>query len=433
MIDYRSFILNTLLDKYEQSKHYRAPGHSSRGVFLRYDRSSFPDYWIDSTADYRLEINRVTRELAQGGLIEIRWAPLAENLVVDRVYLSLQAVDRAYAVASRTPLRAKEKRLMEVVEGWLKRWSSGGTQPLDRSGIERGQWAAQFANAILRAVDEGARIPAGLSAEESDVLDEICRVIDACLKLEQDIPKRVLSLRVLGHTKRLEQIENKFVRVLKEFYPGADEIEDKGDLMAEVGIVETPQHIFLSGPLMLRSEAAAEIDVARFTPDVGLPGRFLMDCQIAGLKAGRILTIENLTSFHQFLERRPSGTLAIYLGGYHSRTQRAFMVKLRDFVRKESPGTTFHHWGDLDLGGFRIFRHLRDRCELPLQPYLMDRATYLSHLARGIKFDRAYGAKLQALLRDQEYSVFHDVISEMLVQGKKLEQESIELSIDLGS
>jgi hypothetical protein len=426
MIDYQSFILNALLDKYEQSKHYRTPGQSSRGVFLRYDRSSFPDYWIDSTADYRLEINRVTRQLTQSGLIEIRWAPLAENLVVDRVGLSLQAVDRAYAVANRVPLRARENRLREVASRWLEKWSPGGIRLLDQSDLDPGQWAALFASAVTRAVDDGSRLPVGLSPDDGNLLDEICRVIDAGLKLEQDIPKRVLSLRVLGHTKRLEQIESRFVRVLKEFYPGAGEIEDRADLMAELGIVETPQHIFLAGPLALRSEAGAEIDVAGFTPDVGLSGRFLLDCRIVGLKAERILTIENLSCFYHFLERRPSGALAVYLGGYHSRMQRAFLVKLRDFAQKESPGTTFHHWGDLDLGGFRIFRHLRDRCGLPLQPYLMDKATYLSHLHRGIEFDRAYGAKLQALLLDQEYAVFHDVISEMLVQGKKLEQESIE-------
>ncbi|WP_211233478.1 Wadjet anti-phage system protein JetD domain-containing protein [Thermicanus aegyptius] len=51
--------------------------------------------------------------------------------------------------------------------------------------------------------------------------------------------------------------------------------------------------------------------------------------------------------------------MVIYTGGYPHRALQNFLRKLSDSLLGASGGTEICHWGDIDLGGIRIFEYLK--------------------------------------------------------------------------
>lgn len=405
MKDYRRWLLGELLDRYERSKHYR--GESSRPVFLRCDPDTFPEYWDDSSAEVRQTVHAVARELAAAGLVRLRWAPLADGIELARIDLVLDRLDEVYRLAGRTPRRVQEEELAAVAEAWRGRLPD---------------WADAFLDRLVAALRAGERLPAGFAAGEAELLDAVCRCIAELSGRADPVPRRAFSLRVLGDSKRFETwVERRLVRVAREFWPGAEGLEDSRDLLAELGIVENPDHLYLAGPLVLEVRGA-RLDLAPFVPDVGLPAALVHRARVVALPVQRVLTVENLTSFHQVALRRPAATLVIYLGGYHNRLRQEFLRRLWH----AAPEAEFLHWGDIDLGGFHIFRLLRDGSGVPLRPWRMDRETYLAYIEYGIPFDEPYARKLAALQGDAAYEEFQEVLPELLRHRRRLEQECVE-------
>ena len=99
-----------------------------------------------------------------------------------------------------------------------------------------------------------------------------------------------------------------------------------------------------------------------------------------------------------------------------------FFMKLYEAASPH--GIEFYHWGDMDLGGFLIFKRLKTNIIPTLKPYLMDREAFESKMEYGVKFDSKYAEKLRMLLEDEQLHEFTDVIMLMLEKNIKLEQET---------
>lgn len=409
MSDYAMWLLDELLTRYERSAHYRAEREAGeagrRRVALPLTRETMPDYWDDRSADKRLLIHHALAELEAEGLIAVEWAPHAVGLEARRVILRLEHLPAAYRRAGRIPRAELEERLRETALAWRPRLP---------------HWGVKFVDALTAALASGGSLPAGFAPGEEQLLENLLQAV-AALDPAAAVPRRVFSLRVFGASKHFEQqVEGRLVRVLRQFHPAAAGLEDRRELLAEVGLTENPDHIFVSGPLVL-AHAGRRADLAAFRPDVGLPASMVAGAEVLELPVDQVLTMENLTTFHVLAARAPDRTLLIYLGGYHNRLRQLFLQRLW----QAAPGAAFLHWGDIDLGGFQIFRLLRNGSGVPLQPYRMDLDTYRAHAAGGQRFDGAYGRRLRALLDDPDYELFWPVIAEMLRLERRVEQEAI--------
>lgn len=397
-------ILNLLLDRFERSKHYRATGASSRAVFIRYDQETLPDYWDEAQGQRRAELNAATALLAAQQVVRVRHSRYSRE-EIERVDLSLEALGRAYELAERMPLRSREEALAAVAEAWIRLWP----EPED--------WRRRFAESVRAAVAQFERLPAGLRPDEANLLEDLCRIADALgpSGLTAELPRRVFSQRVLGDSKRLEAMQGRLLRLLREFWPSPLP-EAEHEALAELGIVENPQHVLVAGPVELDG-----LDVAITGAGLGLPAAFVDRCAVTGLAADQLITVENLTSFHQVVAALPPRTLVLYLGGYHNRSRRQLLLKLA-----RAGVVRFFHWGDIDLGGFRIFVHLQKQTGLPLEALLMDLHTYDRHAAGGLPFAEPYARDLAALLTRPAFTPFWPVIREMLARRRRVEQESVD-------
>ena len=138
-------------------------------------------------------------------------------------------------------------------------------------------------------------------------------------------------------------------------------------------------------------------------------------CSTANVK--QVITIENLTTYFRWQEE---DSLLVYLGGYHNGVRRALLKE----IYSSYPEAAYYHFGDIDAGGFEIYRNLRERTGIPFRMYHMDLATLQAHAAYAkhlTENDR------KRLLGMREREDLRGIIDYMLEQDTKLEQECIGL------
>lgn len=137
----------------------------------------------------------------------------------------------------------------------------------------------------------------------------------------------------------------------------------------------------------------------------------------------KVVFIENKANYLDYIgKKKTASELVIFHGGFYSPVKGLFFRKVYEAGRQA--GVAFYHWGDIDVGGFRIFNRLKTNIIPDLRPLLMDRAAFLSRSQYWIRFDKKYGSILEEMLSREEYLEFHDVIVKMLEVGAKLEQEA---------
>ena len=181
---------------------------------------------------------------------------------------------------------------------------------------------------------------------------------------EQDF--RTFSRLTVGDSKALEKNVRQVAAAMAKIFGGMEEPFrlDPEELLASAGIRRLPQPILLHGDLSLDGRSFPAM------PYVGIP----TDCA-GGIclltKPDYILTIENFTSFVRHVREvaRSERALVVYAGGFPSRPTLATITRLA----AEAKVPTFH-WGDMDAGGVRIFRHLERHLaavDIALRPHMM--------------------------------------------------------------
>lgn len=161
---------------------------------------------------------------------------------------------------------------------------------------------------------------------------------------ESDLRLRVASMAIFGSSKELEELAVP-IGVLRLASINEEPVLPP-ELWQELGLVKDPMPALLAGRVnVVRRSMAAFPD----TPYVGLA-----PAAVLGVKGPvqRVLTVENLTSFHAEAERaNENGLLVIYTGGTPSPAWRAMYGRI---LKTLPAGVRLEHWGDLDEGGLRI-------------------------------------------------------------------------------
>ena len=132
--------------------------------------------------------------------------------------------------------------------------------------------------------------------------------------------------------------------------------------------------------------------------------------------ATRVLTVENLVAFEEQVRAGvPSDTIMVYTSGFPGHLERAFLERLiRAGVNRVD------HWGDLDVGGLRILRHLQTILPVRVHPYRMDVKTL--DLLPPLPLTERDRLALAAWLADEE-APLRELAQALLTRGVKAEQE----------
>ncbi len=199
------------------------------------------------------------------------------------------------------------------------------------------------------------KAPAGVRAERANQLVDSMKIIDAAQKLSEggkDVLLRRLSARLFSDSKRIEALSRQLAFLLGE--SADDEVDD---VFARLGLVKHPQPMLLSGP----PGCSVQIDggaIPLAYPYLGFRPDSIRGLIVSNALIRRVLTIENLASFNEAAdsEEKAKDLLIVYLAGNPTPS---FLAAYNRILRSLG-ATEVLHWGDIDVGGFRIAGRLAD-------------------------------------------------------------------------
>lgn len=409
-MDYKKLILDLLLDKYEESRHYAGDAKVNRRIALYFSKKIFPQYDIEKT-EIKDNIHYSLYALEGKGIISIQWEKFEKGNIVHKIYLNIDNVEGGYTEAGRKPKKDVVSDILYMLGGLAKSINTG--------------WILSFIESQIKEIQEKKNLTKYIPRDEY-ILDLLMNALKgADDKGEEEMLERVFSKRYLGGSKLFEtKVRSRLCTILREFYLNTDGLEDE-EVLQEIGIIKTVEDLLFYGPLKIKLFDHI-IDFAHFCFGASMNTGMIKNFEIVDLNISRVITIENKANYIEFIKKEKLyDTLVIYLGGFYSPVKRIFLKKVYDYIKLSCSGAEFIHWGDIDLGGFNIFMQLKAKIIDELLPLYMDAETIRRYASSGEKLDSDYGKKLEKLLENNEYAVFHEVIKEMLKLGIKLEQETL--------
>ncbi|ATY86082.1 hypothetical protein CVV65_15055 [Kyrpidia spormannii] len=402
-------LLSYLLDKYERSRSFQSGGASGlRPQFAMKESPFWAEYSDEMDFRKRDWMNEVLLDLERQGVVSLVWDRFREGELLAKVYLEWDGLDDAYRLAGREPKLAKLKRLREIL------------RPLQSHPWE---WVRRF----WRETDDrlAKRQNPGLALDDPEGYADLVRVLQALPGLDETgVPKRQFSQALFRDSKHFERrVERRLVGLLRAW--GEFEMETEEAYLDSVGVVENPSSVWLNGPLTLVL-GDRRLETAGFVGGVGLSAATVQKMEVEAVGAQRIVTIENLTSYHQWVQERVGRSeLVVYTGGFPHHTLQLFLKKLAAAVARQSPELPVGHWGDVDLGGIRIFQFLKTQFFPRLQPIMMDIPTLEAHRERAVRADDKYVEKALAMRDDPGFAQWGEVLDWIAKSRLRLEQESI--------
>lgn len=177
---------------------------------------------------------------------------------------------------------------------------------------------------------------------------DAARVISFCTdRATKDVislPIREASAKLFNNSKRIERL----VAPVDVLLQGSIESPPRpfAEVWQEIGLFREEQPILMAGNVTIkRQRLTARLDA----PYAGFAAYCVLGVTSTPVK---VMTIENLTTFHSEAKRRcEEPTLLIFTAGMPSPAWCAMYVRLLKSLPSSVP---IYHWGDIDEGGFRI-------------------------------------------------------------------------------
>lgn len=402
MDKYSDKILNKLLDKYEESKSFIGANKVSQN-FTIYPEKLFPKYKDDSDYDTFANINEAVETLER--LDYITSAKL-KNGIIKRITLNSQSISNIYHALGRKPKKEDHEWLLELFEKYLKK---------DSRILKR----------YIKVQMEKIRTNKNIEYYDGNHSDyrDIFKAIIFAEGNADELFIRDASIRLFGDSKHLEVISKKVQSLMYQY----GDYEEKDTVLEECGIVRTPTYVFIKGKAII-SIAGQTIDLSKINGDIALSTKTINELDYQHVLGTRIITIENLTSFHDY---KVKDDFCIYLGGFHNQIKRKFIME----INEQNEDKEYYHFGDIDAGGYYIYEHLIEKTKIPFKTLNMGIETLQKHKDMWKKLtanDKVRLKKLQVHLVEKEkagreFEDYRSVIQYMLENDCKLEQEVLSM------
>ena len=404
MVQYDKKILNMLLDSYERSRLFTGENKVNIHIDFTFDKKKIPMYFDESSCEYE-SIHDYMRMLEEKGYIRIIWKKGKENHIISKVVLNLHQLEQAYCYVNRVP---KNTLIFENV-AMLEKYGSVYDTPV----------CTRFQEYLLNRLKANQSVKEYIDLKDSLGTELLLKGIYEVEKNERQCYIREFSIEVFHDSKVLESISGKLGKVFQNF--GEDFWKkDLTEILAEYGIYHTPNYVYFKGQAALKIRQE-EYDIRHLKQGIGISGDDLSAvsfCDVSGVK--KVLTIENLTTFFRWEEKE---SLIIYLGGYHNSVRRRLLKTIYHVL----PNAEYYHFGDIDAGGFEIYKDLCVKTEMPFKRYHMDLNTLSAYCRYGKELTEHDRIRLRKIMeRDAgEENDLQELISYMLEHNIKLEQECV--------
>ena len=408
---YDEKILGKLLDKYERSLLYSGKNQINRTIFITIQKSILPEYFDESAMQYDI-IHEQLEQLEDKGYIHLFWKNKKRGHILEKCELVIERSDDAYRLLNRKPRSTKEQEVFKICQIY-----QGKAATLDK-----------FLNWVKARVDSNESIRKYVDIDMPKEFERLCELIYRILGNETDCFLRQFSIKHFCDSKIAEKDIEKAAHVILDF-----STEDRiynlqtEEILEEYNIYKNPSWIMIKGSAVFikrHDDKENEINLHAFPGGIGLENRDIESIYWnSENKIEKIVTIENLTSFHQWKISEKQTMLCIYLGGYHNQVKRKFLQE----IYRVYPKAEYYHFGDIDCGGFRIWKNLCVKTEIPFKTIYMDLEVYNKYLKWGRPLTEQDRKNLRNMMEDSFFANQRELFQNILDKGIKLEQECIEL------
>lgn len=296
--------------------------------------------------------------------------------------------------------REQQQKMITIVNGWKEQ-------------VSEYEWIMQYYDGLIEKLENGKLV--------SEVEDEkLFEGLNAVVLQKEFIWERIFSAKVFYDSKAFKrEYRKRLFTILKDYSPYYVEGMNEDELFAMHEIHSYAQTLECKGPLQYLIDNKIRVDssvniygtvlntqtMEHATP-VALPG-----CK-------RIMTIENKANYENMVYRED--TLYIYCHGQPSPKEIRFLKGLVEIVDSEC---TFHHWGDMDLGGITIFLSLQEKVFPKLMPYKMDELHFRAALKAGAGIELKAGTR--KLLEAKDAGILCNLKKVILETNMTIEQEQV--------
>ena len=428
--DYVREILDQLMKKYQNRAPRREGMKSQRRVMLK--PSALYRHYADNNADISVkqEIHEAVDKLLDLGMVTADYLKFSTD--IEKICLCEDKAEEIYRYLEEEYGDIPQGRLRQQAESLLEKYGVGENS----SGIRgcAGETSGHSDETSGRS-DETSGTEAG-----SLVTPYICDVrlmlekpgycpdperIGANLKMlrfmEENREKlyvKEASMLVYGDSKWFEEHNyDEICSIARQAFGMPQEEDERNDaVLARFGIYPTEQEIFIKGDWILEWKDHV-VRTAGMKGGIAVLSGDIQDLVKIRVGSPRLMTVENKTSYQRM---QPEGTALVYLGGFAVRYQVRFLEK----VLQDNPELECLHFGDIDVGGFLIHRHLCRAVGARFNLYRMgirelEDPRFKPCRKKLTENDRS---RMKRLVEEEEY---REVLAYMDEHDVKLEQEII--------
>ena len=443
-MNYEQELLHRLIDKYEKSKAFLT-GVFTRKIALTAAQEDWIQRRMENMEEKRLFF-AVLKDLKESGLIDYSWERFEQGNLVDKIWLvpDEAAVRACYKRLGRRPAREEAESLAELIREYRRRLATENS-------------LARF----LADYEEELRAKGQIRqyfTHEPELNENILKCLIFMEQNQGEQLERLMSSSLYGDSKYFERhVKSKVLIILRalkrrEQEEGiSDSMPEDDELLLEKGVVRWPEILEFTGRLRVALDDGNVID---YGPQVR--GAYInsetvkhaVSVEAEGIR--KVLFIENKANYVWYISQNHSrDELVIYHGGCYSPMKGRWFRMVYEGCRRQAltadflagedsraedasqaaehfPMVKYLHWGDIDVGGFRMFVRLKGQIVPELMPYRMDRASLEAYRGQAMEItSAAYLKTLERMEDSPEYEMFHEVISLMRRERIRLEQEQM--------
>ncbi len=415
-MDYRKWVLDTLLNRYEKSKAF-ATGIFSKRILIHMEKEKFLESHMENP-DEKCHFLSAVRELKSEGKIDYSWVKYEEGNLIDKIWLipEEKAIDSCYRSLGRVSKRDRVDRLTEQIQFY-------------RDRAEEESVLGHFLDEMLGELSDVRKIPRFFTDDEQ-LNEDILKCLLYIEENHDEVMERILSSRLYGDSKYFERnVKGKVISVLKHWKKGEEEdIPEDQEFLGEKGIVRWPEIMEFTGKIKVIMNNGSLIDYRTQKYGAYINSNTIKQVKEVVLEEIRQITfIENKANYIWYLSHeKKEEELVVFHGGCYSPVKGLWFQKIYEGSRRGNKSVRYFHWSDIDIGGFRIFRRLKESIVPELKPYKMDRDVLTEFRECALRIETSsYREKLKTMSHDPAYGEFWNVIERMLEWDIRLEQERI--------
>ena len=395
-MEYSKDIISRLLDIYERRNGYAKRPEELRSIQFEVSKE-YPIYKDRYDNEKYRDINTAIEKNVAAGLI------IAEKDQTGRyskIKLNIARVDECYALLKRTSIPDQCKKVLSVLE-----------KANNAECLLIGRIVSDFCEQIKAY----KKLPYDLGYDARRV-GEVLQVLEAVTKLTSETYIRNFSTALFKDSKRFQREYRSTIESILFNY--TDDVVEKDDILGYYNLYENPTYVLIKGNARICFDESA-IELSEMPGGIALSNGSLAGIHKISVKADKVITVENLTTYHDCDEQ---DAVYIYLGGYHNTSKQ----KLLELIYENNGDKEYYHEGDLDVYGFLILKNLISKTQIPFKPLLMDVETIERFYRAGLyKTLTARDRKMIDSKMDGQLSAYKDVLEYMLTHDCKIEQESI--------